>query len=59
MKDRNRAAHWFGAHSTAVLGTQPRFRRQREAEPVRSLSRGLDDWLDRGREERAVISPIP
>jgi isopenicillin-N epimerase len=60
--DRSWAAHWsldpgvvflnhgsFGACPTAVLEAQQRLRRQMEAEPVRFLSRELDDRLDAAR----------
>jgi isopenicillin-N epimerase len=60
--DRSWAAHWaldptvtflnhgsFGACPSAVLEAQQRLRRQLEAEPVRFLSRELDDRLDTAR----------
>jgi isopenicillin-N epimerase len=62
MMDRSWAAHWaldpavtflnhgsFGACPSAVLEAQQRLRRQLEAEPVRFLSRELDDRLDTAR----------
>jgi len=62
MVDRSWAAPWalypavsflnpasFGACPTTVLEAQQRLRRQLEAEPVRFLSRELDDRLDTAR----------
>ena len=64
MTERSWAAHWaldpavtflnhgsFGACPTAVLAAQERLRRRLEAEPVRFLSRELDDRLDAARAE--------
>src|SRR5215467_3424242 len=68
MTDRSWAAHWaldpaviflnhgsFGACPTAVLEAQQRLRRQMEAEPVRFLSRELDDRLDAARAALAAF----
>jgi isopenicillin-N epimerase len=68
MSDRSWVAHWaldpavvflnhgsFGACPTAVLDAQQRLRRQMEAEPVRFLSRELDDRLDAARAALAAF----